>query len=102
MRKYVFISIGSFLGAIFRYLIKLIPISGYHEHVPLNTLMINITGAFILALIMTVYLEVWHFDADVRLGITTGFLGAFTTFSALCKETVGLLQSEIIFPPLPT
>ena len=97
MRKYVFISIGGILGAISRYLIKGVHIYHYHENAPLNTLIINVTGSFILALVLTISFEVLKFDASIRLGIATGFLGAYTTFSTLCKETVGLLHEGDYF-----
>jgi fluoride exporter len=97
MRKYVFIGIGGVLGAVLRYLIKGVHIYHYHENVPLNTLIINVAGSFILALVLTIAFEVWEFDASIRLGIATGFLGAFTTFSTLCKETVGLLHEGDYF-----
>jgi len=93
MRKYICIGIGGFLGALSRHLIQSIPLSGYHDTIPFNTLMINLSGSLLIALILTFTLEIREFDADVRLGITTGFLGAYTTFSTLCKETVGLLQN---------
>lgn len=91
MRKYVLIGLGGIFGAILRYLIKGVHIYHYHENVPLNTLMINVAGSFTLALVLTVAFEVWEFDANVRLGIATGFLGAFTTFSTLCRETAELI-----------
>lgn len=97
MRKYVFISIGGALGAILRYLIKTIQIYNYHENVPLNTLIINITGSFILALVLTIAMDVWKFDANIRLGIATGFLGAYTTFSTLCKDIILLLNKGDYF-----
>ncbi len=97
MRKYIYIGCGSFIGAILRYLIKGVQIYNYHENVPLNTLFVNVLGAFVMASILTIAFEVWAFDSDVRLGATTGFLGAFTTFSTLCKETVGLIQSGDYF-----
>ncbi len=97
MRKYIYIGCGSFIGAVLRYLSKGIQIYNYHENVPLNTLFINILGAFIIAFILTIAFEVWAFDSDIRLGVTTGLLGAFTTFSALCKETVGLMQNGDYF-----
>ena len=64
---------------------------------PLNTLIINITGSFLLALILTVAFEVRGLGAGIRLGITTGFLGAFTTFSTLCKEIVVLVYQGDYF-----
>lgn len=97
LRKYITIGFGAFAGAMLRYLIEQIRLQGYHENVPLNTFFINITGAFLLAFIMTIALEVWKMDADIRMGITTGFIGAYTTFSTLCKETVALLRNGDYF-----
>lgn len=97
MKKYVFISIGGVLGAIARYMIENIHLYRYHENIPINTLLINVTGSFLLGLLLTVAFEVWKFDADIRLGLATGFLGAYTTFSTLCKESVGLLREGFYF-----
>jgi len=97
MRKYIFIGCGSFAGAVLRYLIKGFHIYNHHENIPLNTLFINVLGALIIAFILTIAYEVWAFDSDARLGLTTGLLGAFTTFSTLCKETVGLLRDGYYF-----
>jgi len=92
MRKYILIAIGGMLGAILRYNIKNIQIYNYSELIPINTLLINVSGSFILALILTISYEIYEFDADIRLGIATGFLGAYTTFSTLCKETVNIME----------
>jgi CrcB protein len=62
-----------------------------------NTLVINVSGCFILALLLTVAFEIWEFDAEIRLGIGTGFLGAYTTFSTLCRETTELLFKGYYF-----
>ena len=50
-----------------------------------------------LALFLTIAFEVMAVDPDIRLGVSTGFLGAFTTFSTLCKETVTLMVSGEYF-----
>jgi len=91
MRKYIYIFIGGMLGAVLRFTIHNIHILNYQGKFPLNTLVINITGCFILALFITIVLEVLDIDADIRLGIATGFIGAYTTFSTFCKETVVLI-----------
>jgi fluoride exporter len=94
MRKYVYIMIGGALGAMLRLAIKSISFGQYQGRFPLNTLLINITGTFILALFLTMSLELLEIGADIRLGISTGFLGAYTTFSTLCKEAATLILSR--------
>ncbi|MCM8901117.1 CrcB family protein [Caldicoprobacter algeriensis] len=91
MKKYIFIGVGGSLGAVLRFIIKAIQINGY-KNMPINTLVINAMGSFMLALILTVAFEMCKFDTHIHLGITTGLLGAFTTFSTLCKETVELMR----------
>ncbi|WP_291633966.1 fluoride efflux transporter CrcB [Clostridium sp.] len=92
MRKYTFIAIGGMLGAILRYIIKNIHLYHYKGIIPINTILINVSGSLILALILTISFEIFELDSDIRLGIATGFLGAYTTFSTLCKETVNLIN----------
>ncbi len=97
LRKYIFLGCGGFAGAILRYSIEQIRIQNYHENIPLNTLFINVSGTFLMAFILTIAFEVWEIHADIRLGITTGFLGAYTTFSTLCKEAVSLMRNGDYF-----
>lgn len=93
MKKYVAIGLGGFLGAILRVVIKDLKLFSYDGAFPLNTLIINVSGCLLLSLLLTIAFEVWEMDESVRLGIATGFLGAYTTFSTLCKETVSLLTN---------
>ena len=97
MQKYIYISIGGALGAVLRLLIGNAHIGNYNGNFPLNTLIINIVGTFILALFLTVAYEIMEIDADLRLGVSTGFLGAFTTFSTLCKEAASLMAGGEYF-----
>lgn len=86
LKKYIYIGLGGMLGAMSRFGIKNIQLWDFQQAFPINTLLVNITGSFLLLLILTIALEILTLDADLRLGITTGFLGAYTTFSTLCKE----------------
>lgn len=93
MRKWIGISLGGALGAMLRYLIRgiiLIPDAGAF---PLNTLLINVVGSFALALLLTTVSGIFTLKPDLRLGLTVGFLGAFTTFSTVCRE-IALLLSD--------
>lgn len=91
LRKFIYIGIGGIIGAILRFIIK----SVYQSEgsIPFDTLMINTLGCFLLALVMGVALEVLKLNAHLRLGITTGLLGALTTFSTICKEASSLIFS---------
>jgi CrcB protein len=91
LRKYILIGIGGFLGAVLRYAIKSAELKGFAPRFPIDTFLINIAGSFLLAFVMTAAYESWNMNSGVRLGIATGFLGAFTTFSTVCKETVALI-----------
>lgn len=95
MRKYIYIGLFGFFGAVLRFVIKDMHIYPYKEAIPVNTLIINVTGSFIIALVLTIAGEAWQMKEELRLGITTGFLGAYTTFSSLCKETVQLINNGL-------
>lgn len=59
---------------------------------PWVTFVENVTGAFLLALVLTLLTERLALDPAVRLLLCTGALGAFTTYSTLAVEVDGLLR----------
>ena len=89
MRKYVYIGLGGAAGAILRYLITAVHVE--NQNMPISTLFINISGCLALGFILTLALEILEFSPNLRLGIAVGFLGAYTTFSSVCKQTVDLM-----------
>lgn len=95
MKKYIYIGIFGFFGAVSRYAVKNINLTVFFQHFPLNTLMINLTGSFVFALVITIAYETGKIDHNLRLGLTAGFLGAYTTFSTFCKETVTAVQNGL-------
>jgi len=62
-----------------------------------NILIINIIGCFVIAFFLRLTFDIWQLDSNSRLGISTGFIGAFTTFSTLCKEFTALLFGGYVF-----
>lgn len=100
MKNCLYIGVFGFFGAILRYFIKNIHIYHYKEIVPINTILINVTGSFILALILTFAFEIKDIKEEIRLGIATGFLGAYTTFSTLCKDAAALIAKGFYFSAL--
>lgn len=84
---------GGFIGAISRYSIGewIQPANGF----PLGTLLINLSGCFLLSWFLTFYTVRKHFRAEFTLFIGTGFIGSFTTFSTFSVETILLFQNGL-------
>ena len=59
---------------------------------PAGTLVVNIIGCFLLGSITEYGLRHLSLPPEWRIGITVGFLGAFTTFSTFTFESVRLMQ----------
>jgi len=90
---YIYVGIGGVLGAISRYAIS----KAINERIgfvfPVGTLVVNITGAFLLSLLLG--LGIAHqgpAGKGLELALTTGFLGAYTTFSTFSYEALQLIQ----------
>lgn len=99
MKKYIYIGAGGFLGAGVRYAIKMLSPDFASSNtgllgigIPLSTLSINVLGSFLIAVVLTAAFEFGTVSINMRLAIATGFIGAFTTFSTLCKETVVMIN----------
>lgn len=90
MRKTLYIGIGGALGAAARYLLGFVHIVNVPSVFPFNTLLINVLGCFCLAALLAAF-PLTTIKPQLQLGLTTGLLGAFTTFSTLCRECVTLL-----------
>jgi CrcB protein len=73
-------------GTMARYSIHLGVVSRY-AHPAAGTFVVNVTGCFLLGLCWSMLHQRDLLAADIRLVLMTGFLGAFTTFSALLFDT---------------
>jgi CrcB protein len=58
---------------------------------PYGTLIVNVVGCFLIALVMQTAARVASFPPTLSLALTTGFLGGFTTYSSFGYETMQLL-----------
>src|SRR6266852_1933440 len=59
---------------------------------PYGTLLINLSGCFLLGLIGQLTLNRMLVSADVRMAIAVGFFGGYTTFSSFGWETAKMLE----------
>jgi fluoride exporter len=92
MKEVLWVGLGGFVGANARYLLGGWIAARLGAEFPYGTFVINITGSFVLGLIMGT-LEGHVLSPAVRLGAAIGFVGAYTTFSTWTYETLRLLES---------
>ena len=86
------IGIGGFLGAISRYGVALWIGQRWGRNFPLGTFVINVSGSFLIGLLMSLFTERFMVNPQWRLMLVVGFLGAYTTFSTIEYETGALMK----------
>jgi CrcB protein len=93
MITYIYLAIGAVAGAFARYGLGTW-VSGMQQGksiFPWGTLLINLTGSLLLGFLMR-YLVATPVSREMRLMLTTGFCGAYTTFSTFSYEAINLLM----------
>lgn len=89
--QYVYIFIGGALGALLRYLISFLNTDGGF---PIRTLIANLTGAFVMGLLTALTIAFFSNHPTLKKAITTGFLGALTTFSTFQLELIHMFDHQ--------
>jgi CrcB protein len=86
------VGIGGFLGAIARRVVDLWVSDRFGSVFPLGTLVINVSGAFVVGLLFAWALERDVLPREIRGPVMIGFLGAYTTFSTWMLESWRLVE----------
>lgn len=100
MSTYLWIGIAGFLGANVRYILGRWMSAQWGSTFPYATLAINVSGSFLLCFLLAVWSQGTVWPPAVRLALTVGFLGAYTTFSTFSYESLFLLQQGNIWGSL--
>lgn len=87
MIRYLLVVMGGGTGALARYVAASAIMTRFGGRFPLGTLVINVTGSFLIGFLMTMLTERFQLDPRWRLLLVAGFLGGYTTFSTLEWET---------------
>ncbi|MCV67779.1 fluoride efflux transporter CrcB [Listeria monocytogenes] len=87
---FLYVGIFGALGGMCRYAMNLWLGGG---DFPSATLAVNLIGCFLLAFLMQFLAEKSRISLVILNGIGTGFIGAFTTFSAFSVDTIQLIQN---------
>lgn len=87
MIRYLLVLIGGGTGAMARYAAGSAIMTRFGGKFPLGTLVINVTGSFLIGFLMSMLTERFKPDPNWRLLLVVGFLGGYTTFSSFEWET---------------
>ena len=90
--RFVLIAIFGAVGTLFRYSIQVFTQVQTGSSFPWGTLLINLTGCFLLGLVGQITLNRMMLSPDWRIAITVGFFGGYTTFSSFGWETAKMLE----------
>ena len=92
MLKYVIVGIGGALGSILRFWLGNYIGSRMGTRFPYGTLVINVTGSFLVGLVLSLLTAKTNLSSSWRYLIPIGFIGGFTTFSSFEYETLRTFQ----------
>jgi len=93
MNQILLVGVGGFIGAVMRFLAGGW-LQKYSASFPYGTLAVNFTGTLALGFIMYSSEYKGLFDADTRIFLTIGILGAYTTMSTFGYESFKLLEQN--------
>ena len=87
------VGVGAVLGAWMRWGLGIV-LNPVFPTLPLGTLAANLVGGLLMGMAMGVLSHFESLSPEMRLFVTTGFLGGLTTFSTFSAETVTLLARQ--------
>lgn len=87
MDRFVMVFVGAGAGGLARFIAGTIIMQRYVGRFPLGTFIINISGSFLIGILMTFLAGRLDLSPNWRLLLVVGFLGGYTTFSSFEYET---------------
>lgn len=92
MGSVLVVALGGAAGSVSRHFVNLAAFRLFGSGVPVGTLTVNIAGSFVMGLLIELLALRINVAQEVRLFLTTGFLGGFTTFSTFSLDTAQLWE----------
>jgi len=85
--RYLVVLAGAGLGGVARYAAGVWIMQRYGGRFPLGTFLVNLSGSFLIGVLMALFTERLHPHPNWRLFLVAGVLGGYTTFSSFEYET---------------
>jgi CrcB protein len=89
---FLLVFFGAGIGGTFRHGVNLVTSRWFGSGFPTGTLLVNVVGSFLMGLLAGYFAGRTGSSQDLRLFLTTGILGGFTTFSAFSLDTAVLIE----------
>lgn len=88
------IFLGGGIGAVLRYLTGLYFSVNFRMNIPVSTFIVNILGSFILGFLYILFIDKPEINTELKVALTIGFCGGFTTFSTFSLEIFEMLGNS--------
>jgi fluoride exporter len=86
------VAVGGSIGSVARYLVGIGSGKLFGINFPWGTLITNVTGSFLIGLFVNLFAARWDLPQAVRIFLTVGICGGYTTFSTFSLDTVYLME----------
>ena len=100
MVRLLLIALAGALGTATRYLVGLGAVRTLGADFPYGTLMVNLAGCFLMAVVVEVAVSTDLVPPTLRLVLTTGFMGGLTTYSSFNLETTRFIEARAWYAAL--
>jgi fluoride exporter len=90
------VALGGAVGATTRWLLDRLIEQRTESVFPWSTFTINLTGCFVIGVLVEALVDRHHLPAWIRVGLVVGVIGGYTTFSTYAQETFSLVESDDI------
>nr|WP_249143879.1 fluoride efflux transporter CrcB [Bradyrhizobium lablabi] len=86
------VAVGGALGSLARYLVAIGVARLLGSDFPWGTLIINVSGSFLIGVLVESFALMWNVSQAVRVFLVVGICGGFTTFSTFSLDAIVLMQ----------
>lgn len=93
MERFLIVCGAGAVGCGARYVLSMWSAKRFGTAFPYGTLIVNILGSFLIALVLETAARKASFPPNLRLALATGFLGGMTTYSSFNYETTALAST---------
>ncbi|MCF6199679.1 MAG: fluoride efflux transporter CrcB [Hyphomicrobiaceae bacterium] len=94
MKMMLMVAMGGAIGSSLRYLVGVLATRLFGINFPWGTMIVNITGSFMMGVLVTLLALRFSVSNEVRALLAIGVLGGFTTFSSFALDFVYLFEKK--------